>query len=842
MSTAAETMREIETFEERELKDQFFELDGDGPDPGPSYTHQVEGLRRIEAGCALTPPVSGILHYPTGAGKTRVGMELIARALEANSRHRFIWATHTKNLLRQTMVRMAELSRIFPKGTRFTWADADEVKESEEDFHVIFMTRSALTNSLDRAGDGRVNHRWQRHLRNGDPMTLIYDECHQLGADKLQRCMRKFYESGTPSKSWRVIGLSATPVPTRLDAHDLLAQYVFPLRSEMPSTSHGWPFHVFQRIRNETLIQQGVLCPINLYLDQQGEFDLPADLLRKIIGDAHLKAPGRDADETIIQKYALQFNSKVMADPRVIAFLARKIGENLRLLGKTIVFVPNIDAANRMAGLLYETFPSHRGKVAAVHSKMDELEVPGQGRASVHEILDRFRRLGAEPSVLVNVDMLTEGFDDPKVRSVVLARLTLSTNRFWQMIGRGTRGPATRPPGTPDCFVIDPVKLTRVYDYFAGYEPSLSRDTDVEFEELEDKGAGQDRISPKVPHVVRPPEPSTGVYAIDPDLERVHTQVAAALRHFLRGEALSEADAVDVALHARVILSDGQAVLRASAGTFDPTTATALLLNEISSLERRAGVDLGWFRQQLPVDLTESLLKQRMRMLRAVDSLRLWTESQFAEAQMGGAFLAAMGQEAAGTASNAATPSIPVDVTSTGDRRPLDAREEAVLDALLAVAGADGHVDDVEVQAIAETLRRMFGRTPSSAEDAAIRSRKVPLTVPFDRLETALSPAERQLLLWQMAEVAAADRIVTAEERAMLDALAARLQVPESYVAAVLGANLARTSVKAVPPTPSPTGACVGCGSSAPAEASFCPSCGARLALAQSANGSERPL
>jgi hypothetical protein len=193
-----------------------------------------------------------------------------------------------------------------------------------------------------------------------------------------------------------------------------------------------------------------------------------------------------------------------MGDARVSAFLAQKIGLNLRLLGKTIVFVPNIQAANSLAGLLYDQFPDHRGKVATVQSKMEELQVPGQASASVHEVLDRFRRLGDQPSVLVNVDMLTEGFDDPKVRTVVLARLTLSTNRFWQMIGRGTRGPATRPSGTPDCNVIDPVKLTRLYDYFAGYQPSFSSESDVEFEDLEEKGGGEDGTSPTVPYVHDP--------------------------------------------------------------------------------------------------------------------------------------------------------------------------------------------------------------------------------------------------------------------------------------------------------------------------------------------------
>ena len=67
--TDAETIRELETLDEKELRDSFFELDGDGPDTGSPYAHQAMGLDRIERGAALKPPVSGILHYPTGAGR-----------------------------------------------------------------------------------------------------------------------------------------------------------------------------------------------------------------------------------------------------------------------------------------------------------------------------------------------------------------------------------------------------------------------------------------------------------------------------------------------------------------------------------------------------------------------------------------------------------------------------------------------------------------------------------------------------------------------------------------------------------------------------------------------------
>lgn len=423
--------------------------------------------------------------------------------------------------------------------------------------------------------------------------------------------------------------------------------------------------------------------------------------------------------------------------------------------------------------------------------------------------------------------MLTEGFDDPRIRTVVLGRLTLSTNRFWQMIGRGTRGPATRPPGTTECNVIDPVKLTRIYNYFAGYQPTFLSDEEIEFEELDEKGAGQDAVSPVVPHVVRPPDPATGAYQIDPELQRIQARVALALRHFLDGARLSEAQAVEVAQKARVSLSNGHAVLQPSSGAFEPETASAILLGEVSSLERRAGLDLGWFRQKVPLVLTEVLLRQQLRMLRAIEELGLGSESAFAEAQMRGDFLSAMQREAQGSPLTTASPA-PISARSV-DLGPADGPEQVVLDAVLAVAGADGHVVDVEVAAILETLRRMFGRVPSPDLEAAVRARSVPTAVPVERVQTILSPDRQQLLLWQMVEVAAADAVVTPEERSMLHAFADRLRIPVPYVESLVGAHLARADVQIRAARTESSTTCPACNSVTPAAGAFCTSCGTRL-------------
>jgi superfamily II DNA or RNA helicase len=55
--------------------------------------------------------------------------------------------------------------------------------------------------------------------------------------------------------------------------------------------------------------------------------------------------------------------------------------------------------------------------------------------------------------VLCNCEVLTTGFDAPKVTHVVMARPTVSRVLYEQMVGRGLRGPIFG--GTEECTIID---------------------------------------------------------------------------------------------------------------------------------------------------------------------------------------------------------------------------------------------------------------------------------------------------------------------------------------------------------------------------------------------------
>lgn len=78
--------------------------------------------------------------------------------------------------------------------------------------------------------------------------------------------------------------------------------------------------------------------------------------------------------------------------------------------------------------------------------------------AERHAILRRFR--SGELQVVANCNVLTEGYDEPSIACIVMARPTCSQPFYAQMIGRGTRV----APGKQDCLILDVVGNTMRHD------------------------------------------------------------------------------------------------------------------------------------------------------------------------------------------------------------------------------------------------------------------------------------------------------------------------------------------------------------------------------------------
>lgn len=103
--------------------------------------------------------------------------------------------------------------------------------------------------------------------------------------------------------------------------------------------------------------------------------------------------------------------------------------------------------ADRHSVLIFAAGLEHAAMVAEIlGGEVITGKTPKEERAA---IIARFR--AGEIRYLVNVNVLTTGFDAPNVDAVVLLRATMSAGLYCQMVGRGLR----KHPSKQDCLILD---------------------------------------------------------------------------------------------------------------------------------------------------------------------------------------------------------------------------------------------------------------------------------------------------------------------------------------------------------------------------------------------------
>jgi len=233
---------------------------------------------------------------------------------------------------------------------------------------------------------------------------LIIDEAHHSYSPSYQRLINKCNCS-------KILGVTATP--DRLDGQFI--QEILNICSF--------------KITIQELIKSKYLCEIEGY-SMKTKIDL-SDI------DDH------NGDFSISQLYK-KLGTKARND--LIVDVCRE-----QLQGrKTLVFCINIEHSKQMEALLND-----KGIVARhIDGKMNRLQ-----RSS---IISGFRQ--GKIQVITNCKVLTEGFDEPSINGILLARPTRSRSLFIQMIGRGLR----IADGKSNCKIIDIVDNYKRLANFTG--------------------------------------------------------------------------------------------------------------------------------------------------------------------------------------------------------------------------------------------------------------------------------------------------------------------------------------------------------------------------------------
>lgn len=241
-------------------------------------------------------------------------------------------------------------------------------------------------------------------VRDRRPLLVVTDEAHHATASTY----RNIYNALDITQGGDVIHIGVTATPKRADNVGLSAVYD----------------EVVYSIGMAELIDQGYLVPLRAFRVQtRTSLDAVRTLGAK--GDFNVG----DLDAAV--------NTVARNDIIVKAYLDIARGK------KALVFCTSVDHSKGLAAFF------GRNGVGAGH--IDGTTPIDERRA----ILAAFSR-GDFP-VLCNCAVLTEGYDEPSVETIIIARPTKSSLLYTQMIGRGTR----LHPDKQWCTVIDIVDNSR---------------------------------------------------------------------------------------------------------------------------------------------------------------------------------------------------------------------------------------------------------------------------------------------------------------------------------------------------------------------------------------------
>ena len=368
----------------------------------------------------------GMMTLPTGAGKTRAAVEAIVTAMDKGLEGSILWVAERDELCEQAVQAWCQVwSGVGPRGQGLRvsrmWG-GQPLPEPGRGRNVVVTTPQTLRNKVNDVQD---------HF---DFSVVVFDEAHRSTAPMATSVMEELgLTRWKRSDELFLIGLTATPYRgrseretarlasrygrNRLDAGAFCA-------TEPESTPE--PEAVVRRLQED-----GILAKVDHEMvEGAGDFTLT----------------GAERDELDSTPHHAWLPRK--AEQRLAADQKR----NERIVGAYMRFVADRDPT--WPTLIFATSVEHSHTIATLLNLegIRARSVSGETETySRRQVVEEFRR--GEVQVLVNYRVFAEGFDAPNTRVIMVARPVYSPNLYFQMIGRGLRGP--KNGGNERCLIIN---------------------------------------------------------------------------------------------------------------------------------------------------------------------------------------------------------------------------------------------------------------------------------------------------------------------------------------------------------------------------------------------------
>jgi len=404
----------------------------DGPAVlGKLHVYQEFVTERITDLLRKIGPDRGMVSLPTGAGKTRVSVQALVDGVrngDISADVPLLWIAQTDELCEQAAETWTYVWRAIgpqvPMRLGRLWT-SNEVSEEPGVFQLVIATIEKLAKIVGRGGG---DYEWLR-----TPSVVVIDEAHASIAGSYTSVLEWLGRQtrGRDKNERRpLIGLTATPfrgVDSDEETKRLVARY------------------------DSNRLDRGAFVREDPYEELQ-EMGVLANVRQRILDGVNIQLSAGDVDEIesfgrIPVGIAEELGANELRTLRVVETIA-----DLPKDWTILAFAPSVENSRVLAALL-----SHRG-IPAVSISSDT------DPAARRHYIDEFK--AGRIRVLTNFGVLTQGFDAPKVRAVVLARPTFSPNVYQQMVGRGLRGP--KNGGS------DEVLIVNVRDNFSKFGDKLA--------------------------------------------------------------------------------------------------------------------------------------------------------------------------------------------------------------------------------------------------------------------------------------------------------------------------------------------------------------------------------
>ncbi|MGH7315959.1 MAG: DEAD/DEAH box helicase family protein, partial [Candidatus Rokuibacteriota bacterium] len=398
------------------------------------YAGGEEGTRRYYQDAAVRAVLEklargekrALLSLATGAGKTRIAVNLLRRIADAGQLHRALFVCDRDELRSQGL---GAFQNAFG-------ADAAPVSggHPQKNARVLIATYQTLdVDSEDASANFLTTHYPENYFSH-----IVIDECHRSAWGKWSQVL-------TRNPDAVQVGLTATP--RTLEIAERSKEALADAKVSADNLAHfGPPVYEYDMSQG---IEDGYLaaCEIlrrDIFLDDKARPDRETGVEQEDLRGKSL----RDADTgeplgwvTARTRYdASAFENRLLLPERVSG-MARDLFQHLLATGgpeqKTIVFCARDRHADDVAAALSNLYAAWCAQQGCARAEPYAFKCTAASGGQ--EYLADLRGASRHHFIATTVDLLTTGVDVPCVRNIVFFKYVRSPIAFYQMVGRGTR-------------------------------------------------------------------------------------------------------------------------------------------------------------------------------------------------------------------------------------------------------------------------------------------------------------------------------------------------------------------------------------------------------------------